>query len=632
MLSGGHSPPQPAQAGVGQPARASFEAEAAHAEPESGDADSGQAEDADAGSHREGHGLSSEEEVVEGPNGEGPEVELRENVDGGSIEEVGHSISGTQPTTAELMMLVTNLTAVVSAMKDEVESLKTKEARTSYSEYHHAPTPAMPPSPISVVSVADVATLLKSTTTATTEGRWMVSEADSLPFMMGSKARALADYNTMITVREVIESTPTTKDETKAYLAHVDPSTLLVSFTDVVTHHEFIDLRRWLGKQLAVIANLEKDAKSGTKAADRKMNAALEVTYSSGEPRERLAKIKRTALDYNRGGRTMPTLKFFELIDGEFGKETAFERDHEIKAKLSDISITKHPPSAIISLAASLYAQHYASIAEENARASMVNRGVQSLVSEKISSGAKEYAWVRPFKSKLLDADFQSKPLDHWTAQFKLFEATAEFTEGQRIAQGASRVTKRGTVPSWGRSTSINDDNEGDEEPHDSIKVAAIHELQSTVEALQSQIAAIGGTRISWRSAEWVTLNGVAGYPAPGDSMRKPIMVGAIWRTAGVPIPADCPREPSALVGFLCPCNHARKIPENMWFFHPDSEQAKNGENAKPPVGVKNFGWMHMLGKCSYAYAKGHELGRANSTNVRLLDPLPTGSNDCIGA
>ena len=69
-----------------------------------------------------------------------------------------------------------------------------------------------------------------------------------------------------------------------------------------------------------------------------------------------------------------------------------------------------------------------------------------------------------------------------------------------------------------------------------------------------------------------------------------------------------------------------------MWFFHPDSEQAKNGENAKPPVGVKNFGWMHMLGKCSYAYAKGHELGRANSTNVRLLDPLPTGSNDCIGA
>ena len=96
LLSGGHSPPQPAQAGVGQPARASFEAEAAHAEPESGDADSGQAEDADAGSHREGHGLSSEEEVVEGPNGEGPEVELRENVDGGSIEEVGHSISGTQ--------------------------------------------------------------------------------------------------------------------------------------------------------------------------------------------------------------------------------------------------------------------------------------------------------------------------------------------------------------------------------------------------------------------------------------------------------------------------------------------------------------------------------------------------------
>ena len=179
-------------------------------------------------------------------------------------------------------------------MKDEVESLNTKEAQTSHSEYHHAPTPAMPPSPISVVSVADVATLLKSTTTATTEGRWMVSEADSFPFMMGSKARALAGYNTMITVREVIESTPTTKDETKAYLAHVDPSMLLVSFTDVVTHHEFIDLRRWLGKQLAVIANLEKDAKSGTKAADRKMNAALEVTYSSGEPRERLAKIKRT--------------------------------------------------------------------------------------------------------------------------------------------------------------------------------------------------------------------------------------------------------------------------------------------------------------------------------------------------
>ena len=82
-----------------------------------------------------------------------------------------------------------------------------------------------------------------------------------------------------------------------------------------------------------------------------------------------------------------------------------------------------------------------------------------------------------------------------------------------------------------------------------------------------------------------------------------PLLASAQQAEPGVVVVTLTPGSPGVAAR---PCkwarNHARKIPENMWFFHPDSEQAKNGENAKPPVGVKNFGWMHMLGKCSYRF------------------------------
>ena len=537
------------------------------------------------------------------------------------------------PDAADVLHMMTKMADVVSKLAKDMEDLKAHPA----SPYHPYSVPPRSPTPLDspTVTMADVMSVVRSSA-ADHYGRWMASEADSLEFMASSKAPALAEHNTKVRVAEVIDATPTSKAETKSFMLSGGSALPFAQFLDTITHHEYVDRRRELVLAMAVTANLQKDRADGIKAADRIASKALKSIdlTKDVEGRQMLAKIQRSVVDHGRNGQSPSLTMILDEMDLEFAKVTAMERDHEIKNQLDAISVVKHSPSVMVSLAQSLYMQQYQSITDATVRQRVVLRDVQSLVSEKIRIGASQYEWMDPFRQKLLDTGFQRASMSEWVAQFKVYESTAEFKRGQQDAARMAPSDSRRTVVNKGKGINAVFNEEGGESDG---SIAAIGELQATIGELQAKIAALSGTQQgpgspSWRTLEWVARFGVVGYPAPGDTQRKPIKVGIIWRKAGIAIPASCPKEPSAMVGFHCPCNHIRKIPEDMWFYHPDSQQFKDGANSVPPPGARNFGWMHALAKCMHAYAEAHKLARADPALKYLLDPLPMGCVDCIGA
>jgi hypothetical protein len=624
--SGGRSPPQPVPSGVGQPARVEDLDDAAQEERMRDQVDPPpvRPEDAESNPHMGEQDAFEEESFDDRASANG-----EPNVD--DVEDVDPDPSGDAGSKDEMMTMMGQMAEAIAKLAGELEALKSSPS-AAYRPYSIPPSsPAPPFSP--TISVADVVSAFKASTAERSEGRWMVKESDSIEFMSSSKAPALAEHNTRVRVSEVIDATPTSKVETKAFQASIDATTLFGHFLDTLTHHEYVDRRKELVVEVAVMANLHKDRADGIKAADRLVNKAikaLDVT-KDGEQKQMMAKIQRSVIDHGRNGKPPSVATILYEMDLEFGKVTAMERDHEIKNQLNAISILKHVPSVMLSMAYSLYTQQYQSIPDASVRHRVVLRDVQSLVSEKIRASASQYDWMMPFRQKLLDTGFQQSTMAEWVAQFKVYEATPEFQRGQEAARAGSVDPRRAAVP---KTKSVSAVHESDDETEVG-SISAIGELRETIAELKSKIASMSnpstGGFLSWRTFEWVTKFGVAGYPPPGDSQRKAIMVGLIWRKAGVPISPSCPKEPTALVGFHCPCNHSRKIPEELWFYHPDSKQFKDGANATPPPGVKGFGWMHALGKCMHAYAEGHKLARADPANKRLLEPLPQGCGDCIG-
>jgi hypothetical protein len=353
-----------------------------------------------------------------------------------------------------------------------------------------------------------------------------------------------------------------------------------------------------------------------------------------------MRKVGLLALEAQRSGGLLAVEDMMDALDSEFAKVTQVEQNSEIRAALEAISVTTQSPSAMIAEVRVLLQARYSLVAAGQ-RKDLVESDLRSFVMEKVQKGAEAFAWMKPFQQKLTDADFLGKDLDQWSRQFRILEQAREYTEGvaAAAAAGGSADLQRGRGPRVSRTHTINaidDDSEDEGGSGGASGGSGVAALGVQVAALADMVRALGTVprqRPDWRSPEWVVQYGVIGYPAPADRSRPDVKVGEIWRRAGVAIPEGCPTEPSSMVGHLCPCNARRGIPRDMWFWHHDARQFA-GDPRRPPAGVRT-GWayMHRIGKCSLAYEEGHKLGRADpAANGRLLDALPAGAMDCIGA
>ena len=94
---------------------------------------------------------------------------------------------------------------------------------------------------------------------------------------------------------------------------------------------------------------------------------------------------------------------------------------------------------------------------------------------------------------------------------------------------------------------------------------------------------------------------------------------------------ADCPKNPDALVGPQCPCNHFKKLKPEQWYYSPASEEFKT-DPRRPPVGEKQFAYFHKLGKCRRMREEAHKLARGDTKYLNLLNPLERGATDCMAA
>lgn len=474
---------------------------------------------------------------------------------------------------------------------------------------------------------------------------WMQHEKDALTFMYGSNDDALRDHKTHVTVAEVGGRTPKSKVEIKNYIAHTaSPDKLLIAFQDELTHHEFVDVRRDLVVKLAVVANLQDDSVTGLQAATRLLDDALANVKPKfgGRDYSRLLLINDIRMTHNRQGDIMPIVKALAEFDHEFAKLTAVERNLELQQALNRVTVLTTTPSGMIPKVTSLYQQIYASVPDDDTRAALVDRNVRNFMLEQIKDGSDGHDWLMPFATKLTDTDFVGKDLSEWARQFKHFEAQSSFKRGRAAASSQpapAAPSVRGSRPAGRVNAITNDDDDEASSSADQFKLN-FASLQRQLTHMQDQIATINGGTTGgaapapkWDSPQWVALYGVVGFPPPGDQSRKDIMVGEIWRQAGVPIPPGCPKDPGAFVGSLCPCNHIRQIPPAQWYWHPHSKEYKDGDNRKPSPGAppSSYAYMHRLGKCVHAYKHGHLLGRADPTKAHLLDPLPPGCTDCIG-
>jgi hypothetical protein len=530
------------------------------------------------------------------------------------------------------------------ALLDLVGAMKRFEGRCQDLESRQSTSPGSGTSPEQLQSIINA---LKPPADPT---GWMISGKESCqrPFMEKSNVPALADGRTEVSVSEVISLTPLGRVGQKSLLAKVEaePEELLMPFVDSLGHHAYVDVRRNLVLRLGVLANLQAGLAAGDQAVDRIITSALERLPDDGK-HHTLGKVRLAVRSARRQQRMTTATEVLELMDEGFAKSTVVERDREIQRELEKISASSHKPSSMLVEVRDLYAQKFAAV-ESATRDSLIDNALRSFVISAVQKGATDFEWMRPFRAKLDDIDFMDGGLDKWDRQFKLLEEDPAYRAGFAWAATLPAEGSNAANPprsrARAREVSFVDHDDTDGPGGDGRVAGVLSEMSSRLAGLEARIAAIpsasgaGGDRTrrdpadNWASQEWVAKYGVVGFPAPGDKLRRDVMVGEIFRRAGLAIPEECPRQPSAMVGFHCPCNQIRRIPANMWFYHEQAKEFKD-DPRRPPPGAKagTFAYMHRLGKCSTAYKLGHELGRANAAHAQLLQPLTQSATDCIG-
>ena len=126
---------------------------------------------------------------------------------------------------------------------------------------------------------------------------------------------------------------------------------------------------------------------------------------------------------------------------------------------------------------------------------------------------------------------------------------------------------------------------------------------------------------------EWVAKNGVPGYPAPNDRLRKPLNIKALCDACSIPFDASSlPQGPKPVVGPQCPvCKHRGKI--TGWYYHKDSPEFKTGNHPRKPAGARNAAYYHNGGNCTFAHVLAHQTAKADPSKKHLLEPLSPGQS-----
>ena len=529
-------------------------------------------------------------------------------------------------------------TAAAEEMRQEMASLRAGMSQMG--------SPPGATSPGSELALAAAASQLSAAAEHLAAGKDTVKRIDfnvyeQFPFMRAYNG-AVVKNKIEVTVTETMPYVPS---DTKADVARAFDAVgakRLDIFNDAMGHHDYLLARRALVKQLGGIAFHQlgrgHTAEEAEYAAFRPLSVALDAVSALDE-HKRIGLVAR-AVKTDGISTILPVLK---LMDRYFLAASPIVAGQELVARLDENTYAHGVlPSIQITTAIEIFNQKYADpdLADQEAR---------SYIIKSMRDQATKYSFLMPFSQKLLDISFAARPLTEWYDQFKMYEsdgipkadgkATGKAAAGG-AAKGGAADKMIGAVLGWSPTETA-----GVEVPDEAAAIlqsalsmalgfspseTKANSSGGNIDFLKSMIAQVGGGA---QGDAWVAQHGVVGFKAPNDAMREILHIGKIAQACDIEVSAACPKDPDAYVGFHCPCNKFRNVPEDAWYWNPQSEEFKSGkpEYAKvKPLDLMTFGYMHKLGKCRTMRAKAHAKAKENPALISLLVPLPKGTKDCI--
>ncbi|RPG35727.1 MAG: hypothetical protein CBB72_005200 [Muricauda sp. TMED12] len=482
---------------------------------------------------------------------------------------------------------------------------------------------------------------------------------DGFDFMDASKCVALAYTTTSVTIGEAMQRKPDASTKPAIQAAHdaCGPKELFEGLDDKIAHQAFIDLRRKIVSRLGGWG-LYLSESMDKMAAEHQLRAKVIDSMEYFDGKEGRTKLSM-ALAQSKAKVGASLKEVLELIDEQFAAATPVERNREHQEVLNELTV-EHGICPSTTVAKSLLAFQRKFGADHD---DLVDTEARSFVTQLLEGQAAKYAFMQPFMDKINDCAFAGKSLNDWITQFKILERQSVFTTA--MAALKKKMSKQAAPAPT--STQINallgflpQDLEAPEADEDGSTGELIKRMagllttgrqddltkpgekgtndQANLKFLTRLIAAAsspaaGGKGSSTKDSTWVAEHGVPGFPAPADSFRPAIHVGKVLAAWGQKAPDGCPKDPHALVGPTCPCNLIRQLPDDAWYYSPQSDEFKSG---KPefcrikPADLKAFGYYHKLGKCKTIYAKAHEIAHADPTKIDILVPLAKGVKDCL--
>lgn len=477
------------------------------------------------------------------------------------------------------------------------------------------------------------------------------------PFMEASEMKELAGVKTGVSVGDALANKPNrdVKGDMMMAYAQMAEDKLLVSFDDSLTFSGYVEQRVKLVRKLAAMAYtlLEKEGREAAQATvTRHLQQSLEYFATSTG----YAKLGVVVAELETAEERVTAVTTLNMLDLQFASASKVGRAREITQQLNELTMANGiVPSAAISKCKLLIKRRLGSTADQE----LLDSEVRTFITEMIRGQTNSHPCLKPFDDKLLDTEFADQPLSKWQAQFALYEKTPSFQEGLHRAQGTPVVPRakgketgsagaRGVNALLGYSPTEVTDTEGNQ-------TAVLQKILSMVAGIPPNDTVKGGGSAGGGDGEgylarliamveqnvpqalndaWVKQHGMIGFKAPSASDREQLHVGKICRAIGVEVPKGCPVDPQAYVGFLCPCNQMKGIPEEHWYYAPMSDEFKSGKpefSRVKPVDVKVFGWMHKLGKCKALRAEAHKKAKEDpAKHIDLLAPLPRGTKDCV--
>jgi hypothetical protein len=476
------------------------------------------------------------------------------------------------------------------------------------------------------------------------------------PWMDSAKSKMLKDDATKVTLKEAIEAKPANVKEARRafYETEMGVHPLMEKFTDGLSHSGYVEQRKLMVTKLAawcLVVSEDVGSIANESHAKRALTTSIDYWYT----REGYTRIGMVRSKINAKGTHMEVQEILDYIDSVFSAPTESERVGEYADRLGKLTIENGvTPTQMITDAQLIFTTKFGD------KSHLVDTEVRAFVVDQLKKQSKDHACLAEFVKVLQGIDLNEVPTDRWVAQFRVLERSTDFKTGLEAAKrkGKKSSSERRIDAILGFSPGAFEDPTGDDNANPSsddqsallqkilgaiVDVAPDHFMKgkqklSESELLQRMIAAVSNKK-GWLDDSWVKDNGVSGYAAPLDKSRRPLHVGrvcALAKSSGVVsdlvIPDKCPKDKDAYVGPECPCAALRGIPDDAWFWHPDSDQFKSGKpgyaRVKPPDLVKS-GHYHKLGNCVYIHKLAHEVARKTGDHS-ILNPLPRDVKDCM--